>query len=185
MTVTFSAARWEVLREVAYGNRRIGVTASPIIDTLVREGLVECKGLEYWLTNTGYLIYVAWAREQDLNKVPGLTVRHARRIWRCVCADEFTGYDITIRRANQHALLCRVDGPGALLYLEDLRTKHPDGDITFKGLPNPDYDPQCAGTIAVGDAYAEHHGEAEPGQTGRRLCIRCAYTLAEKETADV
>jgi hypothetical protein len=168
--VTFTESRWLALRGVATGDRQVGLTKATDrgLQDLVNAYQVEWRGAGYVLTEDGGRLYREWAREQALTDLPGVTVRHARREWRCFRADEFTSYDVMVGTVESgHWEKYTLQGPGAADYIRELRAG--DRPVTTTGFLNPDYDPNCLATIRVGDAFAVHAARPD-----RKHCIRCA-----------
>ena len=176
MTEVFSKARYELMRAIALGDPDISVTAPPLIDKLVAERIVAYDGTQPVLTPEGNVVYARQAREQALGQLRGVTVRHARRDRRCVCADQATSWIVTVRRPGG-VTVCEVEGDGGADYADQLTRDNPDATVTSSPVENPSYSPDCLQVIAAGTAFVEHHGRAAAGCTTRYLCIRCAFRL--------
>lgn len=164
---TFSRARWEILQAVAAGDPNIGVTAGPVIDTLIRDRVIECRGCDYVFTDLGRRLHDRWSQEQRYAQLPGVQVKHARQQWRCSSADQVTGFIVTLDAPGRRRQEFTLEGGGAREWIDTLRRRNPGGKVTVEDVPNPHYRPACPGVIGAGEAYA-----VLPG--GRRVCMTCA-----------
>ncbi len=83
---TYSPARWRVVRAVALDQPRVGLgDDAHMVDTLVRDRVVEYRHGQPVLTVLGEQLHARWSREHALTQVPGIVVRRARTERRCAC----------------------------------------------------------------------------------------------------
>jgi hypothetical protein len=183
----YSPTRFALLHAIALADPDMcrGNTDSPVMTDLVNQYLVDGSP-PYKLTPHGADLYREWCRLQRLNEIPGVTVHQARKLWRCVCADENTGYHIELtwppnlvpqqRPRVTGRETFTVTGPAARQEAERMRRENPDATVSIVAIPNDRYRPDCAGDIAPGQMFALH--------ANGRLCLVCAQAvLAERQVS--
>jgi hypothetical protein len=108
-----------------------------------------------------------------------VVVRTARIPHRCVCADQYRAFEV-------HSVFPRVtngvrsvtttldDREAAETHAAWAREHRPEAEVSIEPRPNPNYRPDCLGSIQPGQVYADYIGEAAMAESGRPYCSRCA-----------
>ncbi len=136
--------------------------------------------------------------ELTLEDLPDGIARTARKRWRCCCADQSRGWDVTGRYNGGRAWtstwvrLDPEDPAGSLALAEQKAEQMRGRPATSDGKPyetvelvpraNPEHRggelaEACRGWIEPGDRHFEYLGDAAPYQSGTRYCEPCALTV--------
>jgi hypothetical protein len=104
--------------------------------------------------------------------------RTAHKPHRCVCADEFRGFEVNsefphVTDGVRSVSSTWPDLESAEKHAVWAREQRPEATVSIVPKPNPNYRPDCLGDIPARSLYISYVGEAAFAKSGRAYCRSC------------